>query len=226
MRASKRRLSRFVNKQSANASYKRLKRHVGTPCSAQPSLSEPVGRFRILSVSWLKRDGATWRVRREPPRRRNHSHDPPADNAASLHLVRGTRRQTSTLPAADVEGNVALAEYLRRGPVFLTMLRGLYCPFCRRHISQLRPTCEALRDAGVAVLGVVLASPERARQYFSRFPPCFPIAAAPDQRFIGHSVFRNSPGRPSSVRKQSVEQPTSSERWAKGPRPGKLARSS
>jgi peroxiredoxin len=86
-----------------------------------------------------------------------------------------------TLPAADVEGNVALAEYLRRGPVFLTMLRGLYCPFCRRHISQLRPTCEALRDAGVAVLGVVLASPERARQYFSRFPPCFPIAAAPDR---------------------------------------------
>jgi peroxiredoxin len=86
-----------------------------------------------------------------------------------------------TLPAADAEGSVALSAYLRRGPVFLTMLRGLYCPFCRRHISQLRPTCEALRDAGVAVLGVVLASPERARQYFSRFPPCFPIAAAPDR---------------------------------------------
>src|SRR4029453_13551086 len=47
VRANKRRLSRFVNKQSANASYKRLKRHVGTPCSAQPSLSEPVRRFRI-----------------------------------------------------------------------------------------------------------------------------------------------------------------------------------
>jgi peroxiredoxin len=86
-----------------------------------------------------------------------------------------------TLPAADVEGTIALAEYLRRGPVFLTMLRGLYCPFCRRHISQLRPTCEALRDAGVAVLGVVLASPERARQYFGRFPACFPIAAASDR---------------------------------------------
>lgn len=41
------------------------------------------------------------------------------------------------LPAADVEGTVALAEYRRRGPVLLTMLRGLYCPFCRRHISQL-----------------------------------------------------------------------------------------
>jgi hypothetical protein len=61
------------------------------------------------------------------------------------------------------------------------MLRGLYCPFCRRHISQLRPTCETLRDAGVAVLGVVVASPERARQYFAHFPACFPIAAAPDR---------------------------------------------
>ena len=44
------------------------------------------------------------------------------------------------LPAADAEGTVALAEHLRRGPVLLTMLRGLYCPFCRRHVSQLRPT--------------------------------------------------------------------------------------
>jgi peroxiredoxin len=86
-----------------------------------------------------------------------------------------------TLPAADVEGNVTLSEFLDRGPVFLTMLRGLYCPFCRRHISQLRPTCETLRRAGIAILGVVLASPERARQYFNHFPPCFPIAAAPDR---------------------------------------------
>lgn len=84
-------------------------------------------------------------------------------------------------PAADAEGTVALAEFRRRGPVLLTMLRGLYCPFCRRHISQLRPSCEPLRAAGIALLGVVIASPERARQYFGRFPPCFPIAAAPDR---------------------------------------------
>jgi peroxiredoxin len=90
------------------------------------------------------------------------------------------------LPAADVEGNVvALSEYLRRGPVFLTMLRGLYCPFCRRHISQLKPTCEALRVAGITVLGIVVGSPERTRQYFRHFPACFPIAATPD-----HTIHR------------------------------------
>lgn len=89
------------------------------------------------------------------------------------------------LPAADAEGTVTLAEYFRRGPVLLVMLRGLYCPYCRRHISQLRPTCDALRASGIAVLGVLVVSPERARQYFGHFPACFPMAAAPD-----HAVHR------------------------------------
>jgi peroxiredoxin len=93
----------------------------------------------------------------------------------------GERAPDFELPAADVEGTVALAEYRRRGPVLLTVLRGLYCPFCRRHISQLRPTCEALRAVGIVILGVVVASPERARQYFRHFPACFPMAADPDR---------------------------------------------
>jgi peroxiredoxin len=97
----------------------------------------------------------------------------------------GKRAPDFELPAADVEGTVTLAEYRRRGPVLLTMLRGLYCPFCRRHISQLRPACEALGAAGIALLGIVVASPERARQYFKYFPACFPMAAAPD-----HAIHR------------------------------------
>jgi peroxiredoxin len=40
----------------------------------------------------------------------------------------GDRAPDFELPAADVEGRVTLAEHLRRGPVLLTMLRGLYCP--------------------------------------------------------------------------------------------------
>ena len=85
------------------------------------------------------------------------------------------------LPAADVDGTVARAEFRGRGPVLLLLLRGLYCPFCRRNISLLRPTCEALRAAGVGLVGVVIVRPERARQYFRSFPPCFPMAAAPDR---------------------------------------------
>jgi peroxiredoxin len=93
----------------------------------------------------------------------------------------GDRAPDFELPAADVEGTVALGEYRHRGPVLLTMLRGLYCPFCRRHISQLRPTCETLRTTGIALLGIIIASPDRARRYFGHFPPCFPIGAAPDR---------------------------------------------
>src|SRR5438445_6926224 len=78
----------------------------------------------------------------------------------------GDRAPHFALPAAYADGNVSLAEYLGRGPVFLTMLRGLYCPFCRRHVSQLRPACEALKASGITHLGIVVASPERARQYF------------------------------------------------------------
>jgi peroxiredoxin len=104
------------------------------------------------------------------------------------------------LPAADTEGTVSLAEFRRRGPVLLTMLRGLYCPFCRRHISQLRPSCETLGAAGIALLGVVIASPQRARQYFARFPPCFPIGAAPDR--ATHRAY----GLPEEIRTPEMRQ--------------------
>jgi peroxiredoxin len=72
----------------------------------------------------------------------------------------GDRAPDFDLPAADGEGTVVLAEYLHRAPVLLTRLRGLYCPFCRRHISLLRPACETLRDGGITLLGLVIASPQ------------------------------------------------------------------
>ena len=94
----------------------------------------------------------------------------------------GDRAPDFDLPAADRDGRLSLAEYRRRGPVLLLLLRGLYCPFCRRHISQLKSSCDILQGAGIPMLGVVIASPERSRMYF-RFgnSPCFPIAAAPDR---------------------------------------------
>jgi peroxiredoxin len=91
----------------------------------------------------------------------------------------GDRAPDFDLP--DAVGERTLSEYLRHGPVLLALLRGLYYPFCRRHISQLRSTYKTLRYAGITVLGVVVGSAARARQYFSRFPPCFPMAAAPDR---------------------------------------------
>jgi peroxiredoxin len=120
----------------------------------------------------------------------------------------GDRAPDFTLPAADVDGTVALGDYRRAGPVLLVMLRGLYCPFCRRHISLLRPPCVALRAAGIALVGVVIGSPERTRQYFAHFPPCFPIAAAPDRalhRAYGlPETIRNPDGRAVVERKAAA----------------------
>lgn len=94
----------------------------------------------------------------------------------------GDRAPDFNLPAADRDARISLSEYYRRGPVLLLLLRGLYCSFCRRHISQLRSTCDLLHGAGIAMLGVVIASAERSRLYFRfGYSPCFPVAAAPDR---------------------------------------------
>jgi peroxiredoxin len=84
------------------------------------------------------------------------------------------------LPAADREGVVALADYRGRSPVLLTLLRGLYCPFCRRHIAHLGATADKLRAAGVATVGVVATAAERARLYFRFRPSRFPLGSDPD----------------------------------------------
>ena len=91
------------------------------------------------------------------------------------------------MPAAHGEGVVRLAEYYERGPVLLTMLRGLYCPFCRMHLARLGQVAESLRSLGIGLLAVVVASPARARMYFGHRPARFPVAAAPDRAV--HSAY-------------------------------------
>ena len=49
----------------------------------------------------------------------------------------GDRAPDVTLPAADREGIVSLMDYRGKQPVLLALFRGLYCPFCRRQMSQL-----------------------------------------------------------------------------------------
>ncbi len=113
----------------------------------------------------------------------------------------GDRAPDFDLPAADRDARVVLADYRARGPVLLLVLRGLYCPFCRRHISQLRPTCELLQAAGITLLGVVIATPERSRLYFRfRNAPCFPLATAPDRAL--HRAY----GLPEIVRTERMRQ--------------------
>jgi peroxiredoxin len=92
----------------------------------------------------------------------------------------GERAPDFTLPAADREGVVSLADYRGKGPVLLAMLRGLWCSFCRRHLVQLAGTREKLRAVGVETLAIVATDPERARLYFRFHPARVPVAADPE----------------------------------------------
>ena len=84
-----------------------------------------------------------------------------------------------TLPAANREGSVSLADYRGRS-VLLALFRGLYCPFCRHQIARLAITAGKLRESGVETLGIVATPAERARLYFRFRQARIPLAADPD----------------------------------------------
>jgi peroxiredoxin len=91
------------------------------------------------------------------------------------------------LPALGREATVSLADYRDRAGLLLALERGLYCPFCRRHIWQLGATARALQALDVDVLAVVATPPERARVYLKHRPA--PVALAADPRTETHRAY-------------------------------------
>lgn len=102
-------------------------------------------------------------------------------------LLPGDRAPEFTLPAADREGTVSLAEYRGRVPLLLGLFRGIYCPFCRRAVIRMGQAWERLRAEGVEALAVVATTPENARLYFRFRPPRLPVAADPE--FTTHRLY-------------------------------------
>jgi peroxiredoxin len=94
----------------------------------------------------------------------------------------GDRAPEFTLPAANREGDVALASYRGKSAVLLGLFRGLHCPFCRRQIFQLAGINDALAKLGVTPLVVLNSPPERARLYFKYHPTPLTLLADPDAR--------------------------------------------
>ena len=88
----------------------------------------------------------------------------------------GEQAPPFTLPRADREGTVSLADYQGKA-LFLGMFRGVSCAFCRRAIAQLYPTAEQLRLLGVETLGIVATDPGNARLYFRYRPTRLAVAA-------------------------------------------------
>src|SRR5262245_15176860 len=85
-----------------------------------------------------------------------------------------------TLPAVDGAGSVSLSEYRGRSPVFLALMVGLWCPFCRRHIAQMGTTEGKLKALGVETLAVVATPPDNARLYFKFRPTRVRLASDPE----------------------------------------------
>jgi peroxiredoxin len=98
-----------------------------------------------------------------------------------------------SLPAANRDSTVSLADYRGRSPVLLALFRGLYCPFCRHQIAQLSRTAKKLQASGVETLGVVATPAARARLYFKFHDARIPLAADPD--LVTHRAY-GVPGLP------------------------------
>jgi peroxiredoxin len=85
-----------------------------------------------------------------------------------------------TLAAVDRPETVSLADYRGRSPLFLALLIGLWCPFCRRAIAQMAPIESQLKTLGIETLAVVATTPENARLYFKYRPTRLRLASDPE----------------------------------------------
>src|SRR5215475_6810848 len=102
-------------------------------------------------------------------------------------LAPGEPAPDFSLPALNREGTVTLADYRGQSGLLLAIERGLYCPFCRRHITQLGTTARGLKPLGIEVLAIVGTPTQRAQAYL-RYRPA-PVTVAADERSEIHRAY-------------------------------------
>jgi peroxiredoxin len=99
----------------------------------------------------------------------------------STHPVSpGEAAPSFALPAVAAAETVSLDDYRGRTPLFLALMLGLWCPFCRRQLVQLGSFDDKLKPLGVESLAVVATAPENARLYFKFRPTRLRLAADPE----------------------------------------------
>lgn len=108
------------------------------------------------------------------------------------------------LPAVAGPETISLADYRGRSPVFLALMLGLWCPFCRRQLVQLGKFEVKLKALGVESLVVVATDPENARLYF-KFRPT-PLRLASDPALSTHRAYRVPKPEPTPALIQALEE--------------------
>jgi peroxiredoxin len=92
----------------------------------------------------------------------------------------GESAPSFSLPAVSCEGIISIDEYGGTAALLIGMLRGVYCPFCRRQIAQLSDLAERIRLQGIETLLVITTPIDRARVYFKHYPTTMAIASDPE----------------------------------------------
>jgi len=101
----------------------------------------------------------------------------------------GDRAPSLALPAINQDGMISFEDYWSRGWLLLGLFRGVFCPFCRRHLVQLAGMVPRLSALGVTPVVVVNSPLDRARFYFTRRPTPLVLAADPER--ASHRAFGN-----------------------------------
>lgn len=94
----------------------------------------------------------------------------------------GTEALDFRLPAAQ-GGEIGPRDYRGRHTLVLWFSLGLFCPFCRRFMTQLRQAYPRIREAGAEVLQVSHNTLEEAQTYLGHYPGAFafPYLCDPDR---------------------------------------------
>ncbi|MGH7966582.1 MAG: redoxin domain-containing protein, partial [Candidatus Binatia bacterium] len=64
---------------------------------------------------------------------------------------------------------ITLEEYRGQRNVILWLSRGLFCPFCRWYMTQLRLGYQQIQERGAEILQITWSTLEEARLYFQQY---------------------------------------------------------
>jgi peroxiredoxin len=85
------------------------------------------------------------------------------------------------LPTAQGSA-IGLEDYRGKQNLIVWLTKGMGCPFCRVHMSQLARSYDAIRGADTEVLEISVSPLPRARLYAQKFKLPFPYLCDPDYR--------------------------------------------
>jgi peroxiredoxin len=85
------------------------------------------------------------------------------------------------LPSA-LGTEIGLDDFRGRKNAIVWFTKGMACPFCRAHMSQLARGYAEFQKRNAELLEISLSTPERARFYASKFRLPFPYLCDPDYR--------------------------------------------